>query len=365
MNPSRISSVTTLILAALITTGCEEQQQPLEPALRAVRTLRVEATSTQRQRTLSGLSASSRQTRLSFKVGGTVTEVPVQVGDSLAAGDLVARLDAAPYELIAQQAQAALLQAQASARNMAANYERVKGLYENSNASRNDLDAARAASESSEAMARAAQKALELARLDVRDTRLVTEAACSVASVDLELNENVAVGTPVAVVNCGEGIEVDLSVPGSLIAGIEQGMSADVVFNAVPGSRFSATVTEVGVGSTSNASSFPVTLKVDDPGDGLRPGLAAEVTFSFASVGNQNLQLLPVSAVANDATGSFVYLAVAAAAGQATVERRAVELGDLTERGVEVVSGIAAGDLVVVAGVSVIRPGQTVRLPAD
>ncbi|MDX1569993.1 MAG: efflux RND transporter periplasmic adaptor subunit [Xanthomonadales bacterium] len=351
-----------IVAVALATAGCERSEPQVEEQLRPVRTMVVPEASGARQRTFSGVSSSTQESRLSFKVAGTVTEIPVQVGDELEANALVARLDASPYQLQAQQAEAALRQAEAAARNAAANYERVKGLYENSNASRNDLDAARASAESAQAQVRAAQKALELARLNVSYTRLTVDRNCSVASVEVERNENVSSGTPIAIVNCGAGLEIGLDIPEGLIAGLSQGMPARIAFSAVPGRSFPGVVSEVGVATSANAPTFPVTVRVSETDPALRAGLAAEVTFEFRA-NDRGTQILPVAAVAHDPGGSFVYLAVPGEAGEAIVTRRPVTLGELTESGIEVREGLNPGERVITAGVSVIRDGQRVLLP--
>ncbi|MDJ0655071.1 MAG: efflux RND transporter periplasmic adaptor subunit [Xanthomonadales bacterium] len=345
-------------LAGLSLAGCGQEESATEPQLRPVRSMVIGGADAQRIRTFSGISKPAQESRLSFKVAGTIVDLPIQVGDALKAGDLVARLDASPYELQAQQAQASLVQAQASERNAAANYERVKGLYENSNASRNDLDAARATSESASAQVAAAQKALELSRLNVEYTRLTAGSDCSVAAVNVELNENANVGTPIAVVNCGEGLEVDVSVPEGLIARIRQGMEVGVQFSALDDAAYAGRVTEVGVSSTDNAVTFPVTLRVIDPGPDLRSGLAAEVSFAFEV--SSTRQLIPLSAVIQDPNGSFVFLLNPEADGKAVISRRPVTVGELTEDGLEIISGLESGDRVVTAGVSVIRDGQRV-----
>ncbi|MEM9303606.1 MAG: efflux RND transporter periplasmic adaptor subunit [Pseudomonadota bacterium] len=352
----------TLGLVVTLIAGCEREAPVTEEILRPVRTIVVPESAATRERTFSGVASSTQESRLSFKVSGTVVAVPVQVGDTLAAGQLVARLDASPYELQAQQAEAALRQAEASARNAAANYDRVRGLYENSNASRNDLDAARAQSESAQAQVRAAQKALELARLNVSYTSLTVGRDCSVASVDVEQNENVASGDPIAVINCGEGLEIDLDIPEGLIASLSQGMPATIRFAAVLGRQFAGEVSEVGVASTSNAPTFPATVHVVDRAPVLRAGLAAEVTFAFPTAG-AGAHLLPAAAVAQDPGGSYVFIAAGAGSGEAVVTRRAVQLGELTEQGIEVVDGLEPGERVVTAGVSVIRDGQRVLVP--
>ena len=71
--------------------------------------------------------------------------------------------------------------------------------------------------------------------------------------------------------------------------------------------------------------------------------------------------VLPLAAIINDPDGVYVYIAEPAEVdGEALVTRRAVELGELTEDGVEIVAGLNPGDDVITAGVSVIRPGQRV-----
>ena len=355
------ASVWTLPVLLLI--GCGGEPPPPEAPLRSVRTLTIQAPSETRSRTFSGLSESAQASRLSFKVTGTIVRLPVKVGMQLASGDLVAALDPSLYELQAQQAQAALVQARAAERNAQANYERVKGLYENSNAARNDLDAARAAAESAAAAVSAGQKSLELARLNVSYTQLRASNDCTVADVTADLNENVAAGTPVALVNCGQATHVGVSVPEGVIGAINESTQASVVFSAFSERRYAGRVIEAGVASVANAATFPVTLEVVDAGPDVRAGLAAEVTFAFDISGAQ-IQTIPLAAVVRKGERALVYLAQpdSSVAGQATVVEREVSLGALTDGGVQVSSGLQPGDRVITAGVSVIRPQQRVLL---
>lgn len=317
-----------------------------------------------RDRSFSGISKSIRESRLSFKVSGTVTDVPVQIGQRLAAGDLIARLDAASFSLQVQQAQASLVQAQANERNASANYERTKGLYANDNASRNDLDAARAQAESARAQARSATKALEIARLNESYTELRADTDCSIASIAIEVNENVSSGQQVAVVSCGEEYEVAIDVPESVIASIDASTPVQITFGAIPGTVFSGEVTEVAVAAVGSAAAFPVVVKINETHRALRSGLAADVVFRFGTLAPSGSVVLPVAAVIRDPSGTFVYVAEATEVdGQAIVSRRPVTLGELTQSGIEVLDGLLAGDRVVTAGLSVIRDGQRVLIP--
>jgi RND family efflux transporter MFP subunit len=363
-NTTRIALLAATAVLLTVLSACDTTEPPEEPRLRPVRYLLVSGISAARDRSFSGTSKSTRESRLSFKVAGTVTAVPVQIGQRMSEGDLIARLDAASFSLQAQQAQASLVEAQANERNAEANYERTKGLYANDNASRNDLDAARAMAESARAQVRSTTKALEIARLNVSYTELRADTDCSIASINIEVNENVSAGQQVAAVSCGDQFEVEIDVPESLIGRIDEYTPVQIRFAAIPDMLFSGEVTEVAVASIGGAATFPVVVRVVETHLSLRSGLAADVTFQFDTTAAAGSVVLPVAAVIRDPAGTFVYVAEATeVAGQAIVRRRPVVLGELTQFGIEVLDGVERGDHVVTAGLSVIRDGQRVLIP--
>jgi multidrug efflux system membrane fusion protein len=351
------------LLATIV--ACGDDVGPQEEQLRPVRYFMVDADSGTRLRSFSGLSKSSTESRISFKVSGTVTSVPVQIGQRLGAGDLIAELDRATYDLQAQQAEASLVEAEANNRRAAANYERTKGLYANDNASLNDLESARAGAESAEAMVESASKALDIARLNVSYTRLTADTDCSIAQLDVEVNENVASGQQVAVVSCGDEFEVTMDLPESLIGTVEVGTTATIQFGAIPNQTFAGVVSEVAVASGAGTAGFPVVIRILDQSPSLRSGLASDVTFMIDEGVGADTFVLPVTAVVNGTDGTYVYIAEPSGDGEAIVRRRSVSLGELTQIGIEVVDGVQLGDRVITAGITVIRDGQRVLLAAD
>ncbi len=339
-----------------------ESDQEVPEILRPVKFITVEAATNGRTRTLSGTSKAGSEANLSFKVGGTINEMVAKVGSRMAAGDLIARLDKTSFELQVEKSRASLAQAEAEKRNADANNRRVRDLYENNNVSRENLDSARAAAESARAQVRSAQKSLELAILELGYTELNATEACSVAEVSTEVNENVQAGESVVTLNCGDSNEVSVPVSESLIASITQGLQAGIRFDSIGGVEFTGEVTEVGVTSTGGAT-YPVTLKVNEEHAQLRSGLAAEVTFEFvAKNGGSDLLHLPPVAVGQDSKGRFVFvLDPSDSPAVAVIRRQAVEIGELTSLGLEIVQGIKLGDKVVTAGMSVIRDGLRVK----
>lgn len=352
-----------LLLTFLLLTACSDEGPPQEVLLRPVRSMTVQASGSTVERAFSGTAKAGLESNLSFRIPGAVELVKVKVGDRVKAGQLIARLDATDYELQKQEAEAALAKARAQARNAEANYARVRALYENRNASRNDLDAARAASESAGAAVQASETRRELALSQLRYTRLTAPTDGAIASVPVEEGENVSAGKIVAVLTAGAMPEVNVAVPESLISGIERGSVVVVRFDALPQRTFNARVTEVGVAATTYATTYPVTVRLDRDDTAIRPGMAAEVTFRFPGRNDSAGRfIVPPEAIGEDREGRFVFMIEPADNDRTIVRRRPVRVGELTAEGLEVLDGLQNGDRIVTAGVALIHDGQQVKL---
>jgi len=353
------------VVAAGVLAGCSETSETEEtppPEIRPVRYLRVYSTGGDRVRSFSGAARASMESILSFRVPGRLQRIAVKVGDNVRAGQLIAELDSKDYNLQMQEAEAALEQAQAQARNAASNYERVRALYENRNASRNDLDAARAADESAKAAIESVSKKLELAQSQLSYTKLTAPVEGAIATVDRDVNENIKAGDRVAMLTSGSRLEVEVGVPEILISQVREGQMVTVTFDAVPNEHFQARVTEVGVATSDRASTFPVTVLLSRENANIRAGMAAQVGFSFAAEGGRERFVVPPVAVGEDREGRFVYTVEPAKDDLGTVHRKTVTTGELSDEGLDVLSGLTDGDLLVTAGISRIEDGMTVKL---
>ena len=350
------------LTAALAILGCEDE--PEEPeVIRPVRYVVVEGQDSATQRTFSGVSKSGQESRLSFQVSGQVLEVPINVGDRVKKGDTVARMDPADYALQLQNAQAAAAQSRAQERNAKATYERTRALYENQNASRQDLDADRTGYESGRAGLESANQQIRLRQRQLGYTHLKAPEPGVIATVDIEVNEYVQAGELVATLLAGDQIEVSVSVPASVIRSVKKGAKAMARFDSLDGKTFNGTVTEVGVSSAGGATTFPVTVRLSEGENQVRAGMTADVTFVFASATEGPMYSLPISAVGEDREGRFVFMLQNEGDGLGIVQRSPVEVGQILSDGIEILSGIEPGNLVVTAGVSRIYDGLQVRVP--
>jgi RND family efflux transporter MFP subunit len=358
--PALLSSLTI----SLIVGACGDGETS-DPMIRPVRSEQVFAQGGDRVRTFSGAAQAAVESPLSFRVGGTVQSLTVGVGQEVAEGQLIASLDAQDFRLRVQQADATLRQAQAQATNASANYSRVRLLYESNNASLSELDAARSMSESADAAVEAAENMLDLRRLELGYTRLRAPFSGSISSVYVEEGQNVGSGQQIVTETSAGRLEVLVSVPEVLIGQVEAGQAVTVTFDAVAGQALGGRVSEVGVAPAGLATTFPVTVRLDETTADVRAGMAAEVAFTFEATDERERFFVPSFAVGEDREGRFVFVIEPGEPGFGVVFRRPVEVGELTAGGLEILSGLTDGDLIVTAGVSKIIDSLVVRLPGS
>ncbi len=363
----QLLQILPVCLVILCLNGCKDASEE-ETHARPVQYTVVQSTDTQLFRTFSGKVEAGYEATLSFKVAGTLAQRPVNVGDEVTVGQLLASLDNRDYQIAVQQAQASLDLAQAQYRNAQADYERTKSLYENRNASKNDLDAKRAGSESHKAQVESAQAQLEAAQLQLSYTQINSPDQCHIAALYFEQNENIGQGQPVVRVNCGDCPQVTVSVPETIINQIKPKDRVNVRAQALPQKTFPAQVKEVGVATGVRTATYPVRVEITEncKQSQLRSGMAADVEFNFnnSQVAFANQIIVPAVAVGEDKEGTFVYVLVQdeSHSGYWRAQRRNVQVGDLTRLGLVITQGLEPGEYIATAGVKQLTENAMVTL---
>ncbi len=329
--------------------------------LRRVRYEKIQASNGMRLRTFAGQAQSGMKSKLSFRVNGTINELNVKIGDLIRKGEVIAKLDPTDYSLKVQEAEASLLQSRAQMRNAAASYSRIRDLYESHSASRNQLDASRAESESAAAAVEAMQKKLALTRSQHGYTVLKAPVDGTIAEVLIEKNETISRGEPVVVLNSDQNLEVRVSVPEILVAEVKKGNQVTVTFDALPGRFFIGNVSEVGVTSEAGTT-FSVIIELDGTPSDVRPGMSAQAQFMFYDPEKLDRIFVPPIAVIGRGGENYVYLVEPQEDEIGVVTKRKVRVGSLTNEGLEILGGVKSGDYIVTAGWTKVHEGQRVRM---
>ncbi len=357
------------LLAAALTlllglAGCEKKEPEKVETVRPVRAIEVGPSGSLGQRALSGRAKAAREVTLAFRVGGTVLERFVDVGDRVEKGDLVAQLDPAPYQAEVDRIRAQLARAQATLVNAEQQYARVMALVKKGHYSKAKGDRQKADRDIARAEVQAYEAALTKAELELSYTRLPAPFPGRVVATYVERFEDVRAQDPIVRILDTTQIEFVVDVPDSLIAYVPFLEEAAVVFDSFPDVELTATVKEIGTEASPTTGTYPVTLIMDQPEDvQILPGMTGRaVARKMRDIDLEERLLVPPSAIFTDDADITRKLVWVVDPDAGTVAEREVALGKVTAAGVTVTDGLRPGEWVVVAGVHSLKPGQKVRI---
>ncbi len=348
--------VASVLAFALLTAGCKQKTQAQEP-VRPVLSTVVQATE------LSGTTAAGTvepryKTDLSFRVLGRIIARPVNVGDTVEQGEIVAAIDPTALELAVRSAKADLSRSQAQLANASATEERQRTLIATDTTSKETLDNAvqvRAGAQASVARAQAnltkAIEQLSYAQLKADFAGVVTAVSADVGQIASPGQTVVTVARPdvrEAVVDIGPDFPVPLRV----------GLPFTVSLQILPSIHVEGQIREIAPQADPVTRTQRVRIVLNDPPPTFR--LGATVTATLAT-DQRPLLRVPVSAVFIKDGESFVWVVDAPTS---TVSLHKVDLSR-DANGIRVTGGLHAGTRVVTAGIHTLKQGQHVRIDQD
>ena len=308
---------------------------------------------------LSGSLAPVTQATIKAKVSGVIHETTVQEGQSVAAGQILVRLDAADQRARLTQQQAMLDEAQArlsmAAKNEANSQALLKQKYISQTAydtTQNSVDLARAGVKSNAAL-------LDLARIALADTVIRAPMAGIVSKRHVQAGEKVAPDMPVyTIVNLAQ-LTLEAPVPSAEIPRIKLGQDVHFKVDGFGARDFAGKVTRINPTTESGSRAMLVYIAVDNADGALRGGMFAK--GSIVTERSAVAPLVPLTAVRNEKQGPVVYALV-----NNKVVEQPVTLGlrNEDEGYAEVKSGLVPGAKVIVAKLDGVKPGHGVTFAA-
>ena len=362
-----MGKICSALIAAIISlslTGCAKEPVP-EPPPKKVKAVKLGDISDLAERSFPGRARAAQQSNLSFRVSGPLVEFPINVGDEVDKGDLLARIDPTDYESRVASVKGQLTSAIAARDLAEAEFNRAADIKKKNPdlISDSEYDQRLGRRDTSRAQVVALESALKLAEDDLSYTYLLAPYDGVVAATYVENFENVLAKRPIARLLNTDAIEVLIDVPERQIGYLPYLVSANVTFEAAPGMELEAKVKEVGSEASTVTRTYPVTLIMDQPeGENIRPGMAARVRL-VGRLPEQAREIglsIPATAIFNKGDeGTYVYVVDES---NMTLVQKPVEVGVLSDRGVLIKSGLSAGEWLVIAGVHSVSEGQQVRI---
>lgn len=340
-------------LALAACSGPKDTAEPVRPVLATV----VAPGAASTREVYAGELRARVETDLAFRIGGKIAARLADAGNRVTRGQALARLDPRDAALAAEAARAQLVTAEAEHALAQAEYERAADLLAKRFISQSAYDARKASFAASRARVEQARSQAAISANQEAYTTLVADADGVVVSVSAEPGQVVAAGQPVLRLARDGEMEVVLSAPESRVSDFVPGREVAIFLWADPGRRFAGRVREVSGGADAVTRTFQVRVSAPRVPAGARVGMTASV--ALAQPGEAELVVVPLTALLREADGASVWVVDPASS---RVKRRRIEVGQYREDGATVLSGLAAGELVVSAGVHKLREGQEVRL---
>jgi len=310
------------------------------PPPRVVGTVHVvRDTSVQAAFEAAGVAAPLRQATLSTKLMGTVTEVLVQEGDDVAAGQPLVRLDARDLTAKESQVAASVAEAEAVHQDAVVQAARIRALYTDSAATRAQLDAVETGLARAAAGLRAARASA--AELGAVSSYAVIRApfAGLVTRRFVDPGAFAAPGAPLVAVQDAARLRITATAAPDVVRGLRRGQSIDATIEGQP-----VRATVEGVVPAASGNVYTVNALVANPGRAILAGSAATLALPMAP---RAALVVPAAAVRRE--GDLTGVTLRTASGD---ETRWVRLGRTAGAVVEVSAGLRAGDQVVVPAAS-------------
>lgn len=325
--------------------GCAPEASPPAPKALDVRIAAVQSSTGVATIDAAGTVQLRRETALAFTTAGQIARITVNEGDRVTRGQLLAALNTT----IVDSSRAA---ADAEVRRAAAELSRTRKLFAQGWVTKVRLDNAQAAYDAAAASARASNFAQDTARIVAPGSGIILSRTADPAQV-------VEAGRSILVL--GEensGYILNVPVPDAQAATLRSGAPATVKIASLGEREITGTVVQIGGRADPGTGTFSVEIALP-PTEGLLSGQIGSASIVASGATGAPRILIPASALFAPRAGEgFVYVVPP---GSNRVAVRKVMVGEASDDGFAVLSGVNAGEWVVVSGVDRLRDKQIVR----
>ena len=343
-------------LALLVVAGSLAGCGPAEvaegpPPVRPIKMVEIGDALSTVNRQYPGRIAPALEAQLGFEVAGRIISFPVDEGQYVRQGQVLARLDPSDY-------QAQLDAAQADVKAAEADFERYRALLDKNAVSERDF-------QSRERNFEVTQSRLKIAEKKVADTRLTAHFSGRVARKLVDEYQNIQAKQPVVLLQDESQLQIKVDVPEAdatlSVPGGPGALEAWVTVIAYPDRAFEAEVAELSTAADPVTRTFEATLSFTPDDDvNVMPGMTARVSIAArgAVSGSAGFAVPAVCVGTADDGAAYVWKVDPETL---EVSRAIVEVGELTGANIVVRSGLSIGDLIAASGVHHLRQGMNVR----
>jgi len=319
-----------------------------------------------------------QEVSLAAEVSGRVQEVLVDIGDRVAAGDVVLRIDTAPYEDALAEREANLLRAQARMEESKAALARVDSLRSRGAISEREYEAALAQERAGEADVRGSEAAVARARRQLSDCALAAPFPGTI--IDRHVDPGALVGPerPVFIVADLETVAVEVGLTEQELLRVRGARLAYVESSSLPGKRAEGTVDGIADRSDPGTGTYKMRIRLDNREEpSFLGGMVVQVGIPWERL--EGVTTVPEAAILDFEESPHIFLVEEGKATAVSIEilaqvgeRVAIKLREASPAGTGLDDGPAqsnpegaarlVGRQVIVIGQSSLRDGDPVQV---
>lgn len=351
----RRAAATLAVVPALAVLGACSRPAEKSEDIRPVRAMVLASSDVAVNAEFSGEVRARVESRLGFRVGGKIVSRKVDVGTLVKKGQVLMQLD--PQDLQLSQAQAlANLRAAETNRDLAkADLTRYQELRTKSFVSQAVLEAKDSAYKAAQATVEASQAAYRGQANQAAYAALVSDVDGVVTSVDAEVGQVVAPGTPVVrVAKAGEK-EIVIGIPEDKVDALRKVPDVQVRLWADPQHPVAGKIREIS--PIADPATRTYTVKVSIPDTAAEAKLGMTAVAQFASRTPVPQIKVPLTALYYEKSRTSVWVVE-----NGTARLAPVTMGGVAGNDVVLAGGVQPGQTVVTAGVNLLKPGQKVKI---
>ena len=310
---------------------------------------------------ISGSLEPERSATISAQVGGSIVQVLAERGQSVGRGALLARLNDNAIRDAFLSARSAVTTAEQAAALARRDAERAQRLAEAGGISERDLETAKLAATNAAGLLADARARLALAQEQVRDTEVRSPMSGIVSERPVNAGDVVQPGTPLFTVVDPSSMRLQASVPATQFSMLRVGSKVEFTVRGYPNRVFTGKIDRINPTADPATGMVALWATLPNTGGTLVGGLFAEGRVATES---RETLVVPLNAIEHSAGGTSAYV-VRVKGGK--VERVPVNTGIRDEQAerVEILSGVALGDTLLVGASRSIPPGTPVRVQVE
>lgn len=351
-----------LLLPLMISSGCSDQDKPTQQVARPVKVFRIEQSAAAGARSYAGEVRARIETPLSFRVAGKLLERKVDVGDQVRKGQLLAILDDNDYRLAVQGLKAQLASSQADSNFLRDDLTRYRELLAQQVISPPEFERHETAYTTARERTAALEAQLAEALNQLSYTELHADRDGVVAALDVEAGQVLAAGQAVVKLAQLDEKEIHFDVPEHRLAEIQRQQAVNVSLWLDDERLLKARIREISSVADPASRTYRIKATLLEGLDAAQLGMTATVHITANSSSRIAIPLSAVYTPQNQPDHPSVWLVEEQAA---TVKSVPVKLGETLPGERIAVEGLAAGQLLVSAGVQRLAEGQAIRLPEE